>query len=278
MYFFRKYRERILVFVIAITLIVIVGYTNKDRIGITKVEKVIGSILSPVSKVSLSVGNKVTNFFASITNVFTSQKENEELRAKITQLESENRDLTNIIGKTEYLKNELKIMESSPHKLLLAQITGKEPGNWYDRFDIDKGLKDGVNKGDTIVQGIEIEQNVFQEGIIGRVADVGPNWAKVISVIDELNSVSFKIIRTQDGGMLSGNRDSSLNGYLFDHRADVIVGDKLYTSGLGETYIKDIYIGEVIEVISDEEELIKKLVIKPAIDFKKIYKVYVIIN
>lgn len=278
MYFLRKYRERIIVFIIAITLIVIVGYTNKDRIQITKVEKAIGSILSPISKVGFSVGNKVTNFFSSVTNVFTSQKENEELKAKIAQLESENRDLTNIIGKTDFLKNELKIMESSPHKLLSAQITGKEPGNFYDRFDIDKGLKDGVKKGDTIVQGIEIEQNVFQEGIIGRVADVGTNFSKVISIIDELNSVSFKVIRTQDGGMLSGSRDSILRGYLFDHKADVIVGDKLYTSGLGETYIKDIYIGEVIEVISDEEELIKRLVIEPAIDFKKIYKVYVIIN
>jgi rod shape-determining protein MreC len=33
------------------------------------------------------------------------------------------------------------------------------------------------------------------DGLIGRVLDVGSNWAKVISVIDESNSVSFKVFR-----------------------------------------------------------------------------------
>ena len=108
--------------------------------------------------------------------------------------------------------------------------------------------------------------------------DVGDNWAKVISVVDELNSTSFKIIRTQDGGIITGNVDSSLEGYLFDYTADIIEGDELYTSGLGGIYLKDIYIGEVIEIIGDEEELTKRLVVKPSINFKKLYNVFVIIE
>ena len=193
---------------------------------------------------------------------------------------SDLRDLTNIIGKTDYLKNESEIVKNTKYNLVMANIVGKEPSNWYNRFDIDKGLKDGITKGATVVQGIEIEHGVVEEGIIGRVADVGDNWAKIISIVDELNSISFKVIRTQDGGVLSGSIEGSiegiLNGYLFDNKADVIVGDKLYTSGLGGTFIKDIYIGEVSEVILDEEELSKKVIIEPAIDFKKLYKVCVI--
>lgn len=278
MYFFRKYRERIVIFIIAITLIILVGYTSKERIAITKIEKITGNLLTPISKVSFTVGRKVTDFFGSIFNVFNLQEENELLKLKVAQLESENRDLNNIIGKTDFLKNELKIMESSKYKLLSAQIVSKEPGNWYNRFNIDKGLKDNVLKGATVIQGIEIEKDVFQEGIIGRVVDVGDNWASIISIIDELNSISFKVIRTQDGGILSGSVDESVSGYLFDNKADVIVGDKLYTSGLGGIFVKDIYIGEVEEVIIDEEELIKKVKIKPALDFKKLYKVFVIIE
>ncbi len=278
MYFFKKYKDRIIVSLVAIGLLIIIGYTSKDRISLTFGEKFIGNLLTPVSKVSFSVSKNISNFFSSAFNIFNIKNENEELKIKIAELENENRDLTNVIGKTDYLKNELKVIENTKYDMVLANITSKEPSNWYSRFNIDKGIKDGINKGATVVQGIEIENDVVEEGIVGRVVDVGDNWAKVISVIDELNSISFKIIRTQDGGVLSGSIEGVLSGYLFDNKADVIVGDKLYTSGLGGTFIKDIYIGEVSEVIFDDEELTKKVVIEPAIDFKKLYKVFVILK
>ena len=278
MYFFKKYKDRIIVSLVAIALLAVIGYTSKDRISITFGEKFIGNLLTPVSKVSFSVSKNISNFFSSAFNIFNIKNENEELKIKIAELENENRDLTNIIGKTDYLKNELKVIENTKYDMVLANITSKEPSNWYSRFNIDKGTKDGINKGATVVQGIEIENGVVEEGIVGRVVDVGDNWAKIISVIDELNSISFKIIRTQDGGVLSGSIEGILSGYLFDNKADVIVGDKLYTSGLGGTFVKDIYVGEVSEVIFDDEELTKKVVIEPAIDFKKLYKVFVILK
>lgn len=279
MYFFRKYKDRIIVFSIAIVLLIVIGYTsNKDRISLTFGEKFIGNLLTPVSKVSFSVSKNVTNFFGSVFNMFNIKNENEELKIRIAELEDDNRDLTNIIGKTDYLRNELNIVENAKHDMVLANIVSKEPGNWYSRFNIDKGIKDGIRKGATVIQGIEIEHGIIEEGIIGRVIDVADNWAKIVSVIDEFNRISFKIIRTQDGGVLSGSIEGILSGYLFDNKADVIVGDKLYTSGLGGTFIKDIYIGEVSKVILDDEELTKKVIIEPAIDFKKLYKVFVILN
>lgn len=118
----------------------------------------------------------------------------------------------------------------------------------------------------------------MQEGLVGRVSDVGDNWAKVISIIDENSDISYKIIRTQDGGILSGSVDGKLSGYLFDSDADIVKGDKLFTSGLGEGFVKDLYVGEVTEVEKDEKNLMKSILVDPAINFKKIYKVYIIIN
>ena len=130
-------------------------------------------------------------------------------------MEEENRNYLEIIGRTDYLKNEAKLLDKTSFNLISAQITGKEPGNWFDRFTIDKGLKDGIKKGSTVVQGIEIEQNTVIEGIVGRVVDVGPNWSKVVTVVDEISSISFKVLRTQDGGIMSGSIDGEISGYLF---------------------------------------------------------------
>lgn len=278
MYFFKKYKDRMMVISIAVILILIIGYTSKERLNLTNFERIFGNLLTPVSKISFNVRKNTSNFFANIKNISKLKEDNEELKEKIIALESENRDLQNIIGMSDYLKNEAKLLETSEYNFISSQIISKEPGNWYDRFVIDKGLKDGVVKGATIINGIEIEQGLIKEGLVGRVVDVGDNWAKVVTVIDELNSVSFKNIRTQDGGILSGSVDGTVNGYLFDSKSDVIVGDKLYTSGLGGTFVKDIYIGEVEEVINEEEDLMKKIVIKPALNFKKLQKVLIILD
>lgn len=276
MSFFKRNWERMMVAVVAIILIILIGITSTERLALTKFEKVIGDALTPVGKFFITISENISNFFSNIVDFVKLKEENEMLKQRISQLEEENRNYLNIIGKADFLRNELKLLESTKYNLIEAQVTGKEPGNWFDRFTIDKGLKDGIEKGDTVVQGIQIDQNTVIEGLVGRVVDVGDNWAKVVSIIDEDSKISFKILRTQDGGIISGNVDGKITGYLFDDKADVIKGDKLFTSGLGGAFVKDIYIGEVESVISDDKELTKSIEINPAVDFKKLYKVFVI--
>lgn len=276
MYFFRKYKNRMIVTVVAIILIVIIGVTNKDRLSLTGFEKAIGNIISPITKVTYSIGNKVSGFFNGIFNISNLEEENQNLKTKIAALEKENREFQNLIGKYDFLKNEAGLLEATDYNMVSAQIISKDPGNWYDIFLIDKGLSDGIKKGDNVIQGIEVENQVIEEGIVGRVVDAGDNWAKVVSIVDEQNRISFKIIRTQDGGVLTESADGKISGYLFDDEADVVPGDKVYTSGLGGSFLEDLYIGEVDKVEEIEEELIKKITVKPAIDFKKLFRVFII--
>lgn len=276
MSFFRRNRERMIVTLVAIILIILIGVTSTERMAITKFERILGNVLTPVGKLFTNISENISSFFSNVKNIAKLKEENEMLKKKVSLLEEENRNYLNIIGKTDYLRNELRLLESTKYNLIEAQVTGKEPGNWFDRFTIDKGLKDGVEKGNTVVQGVQIDQNTVIEGIVGRVVDVGDNWAKVVSIVDEDSKIAFKILRTQDGGIISGNIDGKITGYLFDDKADVIKGDKLFTSGLGGAFVKDIYIGEIESVISDDKELMKAIEIKPAIDFKKIYKVFII--
>ena len=278
MHFLRKYKERMIVIAIAIILLIVIGQTSKERISLSGIERLTGNILSPLTGGVTSAREGIAGFFSSIGDTFQARKENELLKDEIKKLQSENRDLLNIIGKTDYLKNELELERSTELDLTKGKVIGKEPGNWFDRFTINLGSDDGIIKGATVVQGVEVEQELYQEGLVGRVVDVGDNWAKITTVIDELSSVSFKIIRTQDGGVLSGSVDSLLEGYLFDFEADVIVGDKLYTSGLGGVYTDGVYIGEVTEIRTSQEELTKTIVVEPAVDFKKLYNVFVIVN
>ena len=278
MFFLKKYKNRMVVTAVAIILIVIIGVTSSERLSLSKPEKFIGNILAPVEKLFYNLGKKSSDFFESIKNIGTMKKENEELKIKVIELEEKNRIYEDIIGKSEYLKDEAELMKNTNYSLIPAQVIGKEPGNWFDRFTIDKGSKDGIKKGDTVIQATETEENIIQEGIVGRVVEVADNWAKVISIIDENSKISFKVIRTQDGGVISRSVDGKLNGYLFDTKADIMKGDKLFTSGLGGIFVKDLYIGEITDVIKKDEKLMKSIEIEPAVDFKKLYRVFIISN
>ncbi len=278
MSFFDRNKERMTVGAVAVILIVMIGVTSSKRMSLTRVEILTGNLVTPIGKWTNRVSMNISEFFSDIKNIPAIKEENDKLQEEIVELKKENRKYEDIIGRTEFLKREDSLLRETKFNLLESQIVGKEPGNWFDRFTIDKGSKDGIKKGDTVVQAIEIEQGVVVEGIVGRVVDVGSTWSKIVTVVDELSRLSFKIIRTQDGGILSGGLDSKITGYLFDSKADIIKGDKIMTSGLGGIYEKDIYVGEVTGVTSDDNDLMKEILVKPAIDFKKIYKVYIILD
>ena len=278
MYFFKKYKNIMIVTLVTIILIITIGITNNKDKGVSKGENIIGNIFNPINKTFYSLGNKISNSLGNFGDFFDRQEDKEILEEEILKLKDENRRLSNIIGKSDFLKAEAELLEETDRQVVLAQVTSKESGNWYNKFMIDKGSKDGVEKGTIIVQGVKSKNGLVQEGLIGIVIDVGDNWSKVSSLIDEQNSVSFKTIRTQDGGIIKGSFDRTMEGYLFDMEADIEIGDELYTSGLGKTYQKDLYIGQIEDIILIEEELMKKIIVKPAVDFKKIYKVLAIIE
>lgn len=275
---FKRYGSRMVVTLVTIILIIIIGITASYRNNITTLEDKIGKYLTPVQKIFYNVGETISGTFRSFGSLVDLKDENEDLKREIARLKELNRNYEDIISRSEVLRNEAILKQTANHSYIEASITGKEPGNWFDKFIIDKGLKDGLKKGSPVVQAIKMEDDVVVEGLVGRVIEVGDNWAKVLSIIDEGSNVSFKVIRTQDGGIAKGSIEGELSGYLFDTKADVVEGDNLVTSGLGEVYIDGLYIGEIEEVYLENDELMKSIKINPAVDFKKLYRVFVIIE
>jgi len=275
---FKKYGGRMIVTIVTIILLILIGLTARDREKITIAENTIGKFIAPVEKLFYNVGENIASTFKSIGNLSQMKKENVALKGEEAQLRSQNRKYENIINQSSYLKNEAVLRENTKYDLVNAQIIGKDPGNWFDRFIIDKGSKDGIKKNDPVIQAIEVEDEIIEEGLVGRVTEVGENWAKVVAIIDEGSNVSFNVIRTQDGGIVSGNVEGNLNGYLFDSKADIVRGDKLITSGLGGIFIKGLYIGEISEVTKKSDDLMKRVNVNTSVIFNKLNDVFIIIG
>lgn len=107
---------------IAIALIVLIGVTSKDRIEITKFEQVLGNIFMPIGKTTNTLGKKVSDFFTGIGGISTLKDENEKLKENLIKLEDENRNLLNIIGKTDYLKKEANLLKETNFNLIESKL------------------------------------------------------------------------------------------------------------------------------------------------------------
>ena len=80
--------------------------------------------------------------------------------------------------------------------------------------------------------------------------------------------------------MVKGTIDPAPSGYLkmefLPQDANLVKGDIVISSGLGGIIPKGIIIGEVAEANKESYELMQYAIIKPAVDFMKLERVFVI--
>lgn len=274
---YQRYRERLIITIVIILLMFLIGFTSGGRNSITIVERAVGDVMTPFISVCSKAVLTVKSGINDVVEIPKIISENKTLKEENKTLQAENLKLTDIVSRSDYLKNEYELISKTDFEVVNANIVGKSSSQ-YDKYLLDKGKLSGIKKDDTVIVGIKSSENLVVEGLVGKVDEVGDNWSKISLIIAENNSISFSNVRTQDGGILNHSDGQILEGYMFDHQSDIIADDRIYTSGLGETYVSRIYIGRVTNVITDNENLKKSLTVMPAVDFDKLNKVMVIIG
>ena len=260
---------------ICMSLIVAIGYTSVNNVGTNSGENIIGTLTSPIQKVLYNFGRIFSNSYESIIEIYKVREENEQLKERVYKLTNENRVLLDIVENQEYLKNEYRMRKMIDYNYEKAQIISRDPNNWFKKFTIDKGTKQGIKIDDIIVHAAELEDDLVVIGLVGKVIDVGSNWSKVITIVDINSSVSFRNIKNSSSGILKGEIDNKITGYTFSKDDQIKAGDALVTSGLGEVYAQNLYIGEVTS-IEETDGLTINLQVEPVVDFQEIHNVYVL--
>lgn len=252
--------------IIAFLLIITVATTADGRTRPTTVESILGSIITPIQKVFYKTGEFFKNSFGTLVELKNLKSENERLKEEVAKLKEENRKLYQMALENNRLRALLDFKEANPqYEYIGANIIGKDPGNWFDVFIIDKGSKHNIEVNDSVITG---------QGLVGRIIEVGPNYSKVLSIIDERSSVSIIVNRTRDTGIVSGSIDSELYA-IMPLESDIVKGDDIITSDFS-TFEKGLYIGKVESVERQERKLQKLVKIKTSVDFKRLEEVFVI--
>ncbi|MDR0570734.1 MAG: rod shape-determining protein MreC [Clostridiales Family XIII bacterium] len=235
--------------------------------------RAVGEALSAVEAPFAAVGG----FFGGNLSVLLDRgdlaQENERLRERVMELEKALTEARLSATDLDELKRLSELLNYSglreKYDTVAADVIAMDASNVFNIFTINAGTRDGVFTDAVVVDG---------DGLIGRVMSVGDRWAKVISVIDESNKVGFQVFRSPEWlGVLQGDGEGSLKGYMLDEAAAVREGDRLITSGIGGIYPQGITIGKVVAVNWDHDTPLKTIEVEPAAYFKNIRKVSVLL-
>jgi rod shape-determining protein MreC len=268
--FFRNNKQFILFFLIAVALIAAMAYTYGTERYVTKVESIVGTVFTPIQKVVYQMGEEISDFFSSISEIGTLRATNEKLQKEVEKLRKENIQLQELMNENKRLKEALNFKtENVELDLKLATITGKNSGNWFNIFTIDKGKNEGIKPGMAVLDE--------KGNMVGQITEVGDNWAKVLAIIDRDSSVSAVAVRTRDNGVVRGDSNGGLIMIYLPLDAELIEGDVVTTSGMSR-FPKGLIIGKVSKVTRDPGSLLKQAVIEPAADFERLEYVFVVTN
>ena len=211
-----------------------------------------------------------TDNFASLQEA---QNLNEELQAQVDQLITENSQLQQDRYELSELRALYELDESyEEYEKVAARIIGKDAGNWFSTFIIDKGAKDGIAVNMNVMAG---------SGLVGIVTKVGDNWAQVRSIIDDTSNVSATVLSTSDYCFVQGDLKLMNEGviHITELRTEegaISKGDKVLTSHISEKYQEGILIGYVDELVLDSNNLTYSGTLTPAVDFEHLHTVLVI--
>lgn len=267
-------KRLILLLVSIIVLVALIGFSLKDREGLTWPEQFIKDSTGWVQSIIHIPARSISQFFSNVNDIKNTYEENKILKSKLDEyvkLETELQDLKNehktlqeILDKTETIRD---------YEPIHAAIIARNPDRWHELITINKGEQQGVKQDMAVITA---------KGLIGKVKYTSQftSTVQLLSAPDRKNRISAFVQGEENNvfGLIEGydEEKEALLLKRIPYDAQVEVEQLVLTSGLGEVFPEGLLVGEVIEVVPDDHGLTKMAYIKPAADFYQIDHVIVV--
>ena len=265
--------SKYLLFILTVLCTVMMLVTFGTDVFNRPLNVVVGYVIVPFQQGIEKVGGWLSNRSEELVQIRTLLDENARLKEELAALIEEN----TLLQQDKYELNKLRELfeldgQYAEYNKVGARIIGRDSGNWYSSFLIDKGEDDGL----------EVDMNVIaQGGLVGRNTSVGPGWARVTSIISDNVHVSAMTLSTEDNMTVTGDLRLMAEGcitfsQLVDGQDSVREGDKVVTSNISDKYLPNILIGYIRTISKDANNLTKSGEIVPAVDFEHLGEVLII--
>lgn len=240
--------------------------------GTSPLSSALSIVMTPLGNAAEYISQRLGDFGAGFVS---STKYKEE----IVSLQNEIEDYKAQLVEHEKLKQKLRsyeafleVKEDNPHYTFLpASVIFRDASDLYSSFTINKGQKDGLKVNQPVIYG---------KHLVGVIKELFESSAVVYSLFDPTVSVSAYEIRTREDCYTESDTALSLQGMIkisgLSRSTPVVPGGIVCTSGIGGIFPRDLIIGTVSQVTSNETDISAYACVTPDIDIMEIADVFVI--
>ena len=260
----------IIFFVFVAYVLLYVFSLNYKKGQMSLLEKAVVETIGPIQKGVHHIFSYVGSFFDEYINLVGVKQENEELKAKISSLESELNNYREAYLANQRLRELLGLKKSlSQWPTLAAEVITWDPSGWFQTITIDKGFLDGIQIGMPVVNA---------KGVVGKITALSRHYARALLLIDPNFAIDSYIQRNRVYGIVSGYKNGMCRMQYVQQNQDVKEGDVVVTSGMAGYFPKGLPIGTITKIKINKAQLFQEIYVKPYVDFSKLEEVLVILK
>lgn len=232
----------------------------------------VGAVTTPVQKAITWVTDRFAGAYNFVFRYQRALEENEELKMQVSDLEQQLRDAQYALDENDSLREMLEIKERNrDFQFEIAEVVARSAGNWSYTLSLDKGSVAGIAVNDCVIT---------EDGMVGYVSEVGPNYAEVTTVLDPAMQAGAIVTRTREVAVAKGDfqlmEEERLKLSYLKKDGEAVIGDTVETSGTGGVFPKGLIIGTIESILTEDHGMSNYAVIESAVDISSVKRVYVI--
>ena len=248
-------------FTLAILLLISVTLISLDARGyepLANLRKAATAVIEPFRNIAGTVFDPIADAWESLSEGDALEKENTLLREQLSELLEYRVTTEGAVEELAALRTQLDLENLGGQETIVAEITGRSVSN-FDPYiiEIGKGTQSGIREGMAVVS---------VGGLIGRIEDPGLRSSRVRLITDPNLNIGVLAVGTKEIGILSGGGVGQplkvSDGIPVS--AQIEIGSIMVTSGSERSpYPGGFAVGTILEIVVDEINLEKELLIAP---------------
>jgi rod shape-determining protein MreC len=181
--------------------------------------------------------------------------ENRQFRRERLETESRLQRLEALERENARLRELLDSTARVASRSLVAEILAVDLDPYRQRFDLNRGLVDGVFVGQALIDA---------DGVVGQVMRVGPLTSEAVLITDADHAVPVSVNRNGLRTIAVGTGNSGrLRLPYLTNNADITKGDLLISSGLGGVFPAGYPVARVVEITLRPDQAFAEIIAEP---------------
>jgi len=198
------FSQKLLIFVglalfIAVNLTVLT-MSSRESLPVSGIERLTISIISPIQEAVSKSIHFIENIWETYFMTVLAVKQNIELKKQLGKAIKTNNRYQELELENTRLKKFVNFTSRAPDTYVAAQVIARDPSPWFKTIMIDKGAKDGLEKGIPVL---------VSEGIVGQIIKVANNYSRVLLITDRNSAVDALVQNSRVRGIVKGNNEDN---------------------------------------------------------------------